>query len=1486
MANYPAPVLAADRPVGVTAPGDPFVLPSNVTGGSTVGSVVAEWHREVSAGEKFGLTALGLTGANFAMYSGNKFYNATLAGDDEFAEVLFPNYGQTWDFALGWAALQGGIALPIALNRATVKWCQTSWTPGLTINFYGENLAHGNVEGGAAYVAVQPVGGGEAIVYPTTAANCHRVPFTVPNLAVGSYNVWEHNGHGGDCGWSKRMTVQVVANANHVKTHNFGTATRITLSPTDAAANDAKMAALWIDGSNLEIDPVPGPYPVTKTVVIPSLSRLASSDPNQKLQFTPLTGATWPANENRGLFGTNSATMVLLENVELLNLSNVNLNNNAAQGREVGLLTCANVTQFWRKGCKARWAAPYSEFQAGVVRAAEPVSCFRFKTSQHLFFDDCEDTGSGNPFIECAQIFMTNHSMIGTNNADHQLYGLHTKEWSVIGGSVRDLNPNSQDGVDRLIRVIKCGGQNGTNGRHYFEGITGADLGVVWEGNNPSPDANQFELNLYEGNTVKLISAVTAGTATTVTTSANLANSAVADYHLVTIVAGRGRGQTRGIVSSTGFSITVDEAWNVIPDTTSVIQTSVFARDVTFYKVNYAGKQPNATDSRFTHNSFFNGFGGVHGFILNQCTGSYMRQGWSVISTQHDEAFIDQSAFNVVKNSAFPHCRWGSRIESNPPVQTWKAPAPGVLALLDQNNTYDDPILSEVVFQLPRDAANINATPVVGFMRNKTKVARTALNDYTPTFVDDPAFPPVAPLPQALRNFTQAVTQALVSQVTIPAGQYPFSYLGLQVLTLAQQPWYTTANVNKINAVSANRLGYTSGSPANPNFGVRTLNPAPNASDALPGYILDLKLPITVDGTLFGGLPTGTTTPVPTITSFAPTSGTPSSNMVITGTNFSGATQVSVNSATVASFVVNSATQITATLSSTQATGKVRVTTAGGTAVSTADFVVTAPGTKSGYKLISLGDSRVNYEGDTGTQATTSVPALTGARLAQAGFNGGVLNRGYPGRTSEWALSDTSAEGFKAAGQTAVQEVISQFDPTKYNIVQVGFGANGGSTVDAMRQVHEALKAGGADFTIATLILNRLDPPEWVGGIVDRDNKNTQILASLGVWSNAVSRTDQLPQLYASDAPTDPFYFWENDKTGRSRVHLTTEGNRQQAERDARAFAQLMNLTLPALPIPSFLSPTALEQNSQYMAYESGPSWAINSYNDQYSLQTGAASAAADAKVGVTAQMWGFRLRTPLSNAGGPVQVEVRDQAGNLIETLTGTQYANVPPAQAYPLSTVVQKLYTSAAIRAPKLSRTNSAGNTALLNDVWEFCDQAGNWPLSPELIPWRENISSGKTTITANRATKTAGTDGGWDAAVLGVAFVITSGVGEKLRVSIPASSNPSQIGGSLVCGVTSSLPTDPNYTAIGNALFLSQTQSGTFASGQPRANYGGTTPGSIAFVVTDAGIYAYVGTSLLHDFQVVPTPGATYYFTCSLFNYATTLFNWTYTAAQIVP
>jgi len=84
----------------------------------------------------------------------------------------------------------------------------------------------------------------------------------------------------------------------------------------------------------------------------------------------------------------------------------------------------------------------------------------------------------------------------------------------------------------------------------------------------------------------------------------------------------------------------------------------------------------------------------------------------------------------------------------------------------------------------------------------------------------------------------------------------------------------------------------------------------------------------------------GEPVPAPEISSFSPDSGEVGTDVTISGTNFIDVTAVKFNDVSASSYTVDSERQIRATVPNGATTGRIKVTTPGGTAVSGDDFVV------------------------------------------------------------------------------------------------------------------------------------------------------------------------------------------------------------------------------------------------------------------------------------------------------------------------------------------------------------------------------------------------------------------------------------------------------------------------------------------------------------------------------------------------------------------
>ncbi len=151
---------------------------------------------------------------------------------------------------------------------------------------------------------------------------------------------------------------------------------------------------------------------------------------------------------------------------------------------------------------------------------------------------------------------------------------------------------------------------------------------------------------------------------------------------------------------------------------------------------------------------------------------------------------------------------------------------------------------------------------------------------------------------------------------------------------------------------------------------------------------------------------------VPTISSFSPTSGPAGTIVTLTGTNFTGASQVTFYwNVSTTNFTVNSPTQITVTVPSGVSTGKIGVTTPGGTTNSYTNFTpaptfsgfaptsgavgtaVTLTGTNfTGATTVKLNFTLATFTVVSATQITTSVPSEATTGPIQVTTPGGTAS--------------------------------------------------------------------------------------------------------------------------------------------------------------------------------------------------------------------------------------------------------------------------------------------------------------------------------------------------------------------------------------------------------------------------------------------------------------------------------------------------------------
>jgi len=174
---------------------------------------------------------------------------------------------------------------------------------------------------------------------------------------------------------------------------------------------------------------------------------------------------------------------------------------------------------------------------------------------------------------------------------------------------------------------------------------------------------------------------------------------------------------------------------------------------------------------------------------------------------------------------------------------------------------------------------------------------------------------------------------------------------------------------------------------------------------------------------------------IPTVSAFQPSSGPVGTAVVVTGTNLTGASALSFNGMT-ATFAVNSASQITATVPSGATTGKVSVTTAGGIASSTTDFTVTAaassPTITSFTPASGLVGTTVTITGTNLTNATSV--KLNGTTAVVSTNSATQITTKVPSGATTGTFSVTTAGGTGTAATnftvTIPAPTITGFNPT------------------------------------------------------------------------------------------------------------------------------------------------------------------------------------------------------------------------------------------------------------------------------------------------------------------------------------------------------------------------------------------------------------------------------------------------------------------------
>lgn len=540
-----------------------------------------------------------------------------LRADDTAATMLLPASLPDWSMYLVWPERKGLRGKPFAINRTEAWWLgPDNAAAGTTISVYGRNLSRSNGTS-TSLIYIKPIQGTGRYVTPVS-VNPFKVDFQVPDLAAGSYEVWIHNGHGGRFGWGEPLRLQVLTASPwagqdrqvfDVKRH--GAAGNGIADDTAAieaaltAAGNAAPATVYFPS---------GTYIVTSGLKAPDNVRwLGDGMDFSKLRLgktingSMISGADRNAQFERLTLDANGKTarpLMWVPSVVNLRLQSARLN-------------------------------------AWGIQALEAHD------ASGLYFDSSELIENGSFYGSSRQIFMTGNRfrMTGYGESVVSLWG--GRDFSMTGNDLANADENRDDG-------------HGIGRFFVAQGHFGSMKNMYW-GNNASHqaaphdcskvDCNKGEQICFEMVGSQLQTGFKGATANTISFNSISASTKAGGADLV-IVGGRGAGQRRHIVSVSENTATLDEAWNVMPDSSSRFALAATASQLAIYNNAFEGRP-----SYFQHDSDSTAvllYGNVYDAVVDHNKISQMRHGMMTValeSTSGLSPFFLQYSNNTVTNS-------------------------------------------------------------------------------------------------------------------------------------------------------------------------------------------------------------------------------------------------------------------------------------------------------------------------------------------------------------------------------------------------------------------------------------------------------------------------------------------------------------------------------------------------------------------------------------------------------------------------------------------------------------------------------------------------------------------------------------------------------------------------------------------------------------------------------------------------------------------
>lgn len=561
---HAAPALASPADYGFAVPDAAPQLPGEMDAyappllGQFTGPAVAAYTRTAAPDDVVTLAGPDFkSSTQFRCYgtSGNGRASLTaivdrpaIVADGVAASLILPKQLPKGSMYLLWPKNGEVFGKPVAINRTESWWLGSDQAlAGETVAVYGRNLSYADGKA-LSWIYLKPVGAARGQWIKPESVNPYRVSFVIPQLAPATYEVWTHNGHGGNFGWSGPLALTVLAqspwagqNTRVFNVKDYGALGDGVADETQAIAKTLTAAA--------KAAPSTIYFPAGTYLVNGAMDLKDNVSWNGESRDTSIikVGPGYAANPlvwGQAFLYSDSDALNHIEFKHLTFDGNGNLGNKS-------LMIFRHHKYVKLTGARFNWKGTVNGFNIG--------------SNEHLTISGCEFSGDQVFLGDARQVEVSDNRFRLTDYANAALISWGGSEVSITGNRAQDYDPQAATaggvGSGRFL-VTQC--HPDSNRNFYIADNVTKDMAPPTQ----IGDSNQGEQILFEVGSSILAQTPIAATATTATF--NSPAPAVSAQDAI-VVKGRGAGQFRRVSAINGNTISVSPAWSVVPDDTSTV---------------------------------------------------------------------------------------------------------------------------------------------------------------------------------------------------------------------------------------------------------------------------------------------------------------------------------------------------------------------------------------------------------------------------------------------------------------------------------------------------------------------------------------------------------------------------------------------------------------------------------------------------------------------------------------------------------------------------------------------------------------------------------------------------------------------------------------------------------------------------------------------------------------------------------------------------